>query len=129
MTVNCQPPTGRRTVVRVHRSTPCHAATHLTLQYVTTTIQPVSILTGSEVAMAHRRRILAVHVAVVAIAVATLTGTFAGSAAAAPMFQRYVALGDSYASGPLIPRQTGLPVGCGRSDHHYPSDLAEALAI
>jgi lysophospholipase L1-like esterase len=39
----------------------------------------------------------------------------------------YVALGDSYTSGPLIPNQHGDPIDCGRSDHNYPSLVAEAL--
>jgi lysophospholipase L1-like esterase len=39
----------------------------------------------------------------------------------------YVALGDSYTSGPLIPNQTGTPVGCLRSTHNYPSLVAAAL--
>jgi lysophospholipase L1-like esterase len=34
----------------------------------------------------------------------------------------YVALGDSYASGPFIPNQ--VEVGCARSDHDYPSIVA-----
>lgn len=38
----------------------------------------------------------------------------------------YVALGDSMASGPLIPDITG-PVACGRSTHNYPHELAERL--
>ncbi|MFI9624156.1 SGNH/GDSL hydrolase family protein [Streptomyces sp. NPDC052042] len=55
-------------------------------------------------------------------------GTGAGPASAAsgdgPM--SYVALGDSMASGPLIPDITG-PVACGRSTHNYPHELAERL--
>ncbi|RFU41287.1 SGNH/GDSL hydrolase family protein [Actinomadura logoneensis] len=39
---------------------------------------------------------------------------------------RYAALGDSFTSGPLIPRQHGL-AGCLRSDHNYPSLLAASL--
>ena len=39
----------------------------------------------------------------------------------------YVALGDSYTSGPLVPNQHGDPIDCGRSDHNYPSLVAEAL--
>jgi lysophospholipase L1-like esterase len=39
----------------------------------------------------------------------------------------YVALGDSYTSGPLIPNQTGAPAGCLRSTHNYPSLVAAAL--
>ncbi|MER5603528.1 SGNH/GDSL hydrolase family protein [Streptomyces sp. NPDC002265] len=37
---------------------------------------------------------------------------------------RYVALGDSYTSGPLIPRQ--VDANCARSDHNYPSLVAAA---
>lgn len=48
---------------------------------------------------------------------------------AATTFQRYVALGDSYASGPLIPNQSLDPVGCARSDHDYPADFARAHGI
>jgi lysophospholipase L1-like esterase len=40
----------------------------------------------------------------------------------------YVALGDSYTSGPLIPNQHCDPIDCGRSDHNYPSLVAESLA-
>ena len=39
----------------------------------------------------------------------------------------YVALGDSYTAGPLIPMQTGQPAGCLRSDHNYPSLVSAAL--
>jgi lysophospholipase L1-like esterase len=36
----------------------------------------------------------------------------------------YVALGDSYTSGPLIPSLTGSPAGCLRSTHSYPFVVA-----
>jgi lysophospholipase L1-like esterase len=45
-----------------------------------------------------------------------------------PQFHDYVALGDSYASGPFIIRQVA-PIGCARSDHDYPADLARDLNI
>lgn len=48
-------------------------------------------------------------------------------AAAAGTLGTYVALGDSYTSGPLIPNQHGDPIDCGRSDHNYPSLVAAAL--
>jgi lysophospholipase L1-like esterase len=48
----------------------------------------------------------------------------AGAASAAGV---YVALGDSYTSAPLVPNQHGEPIDCGRSDHNYPSLVAEAL--
>jgi GDSL-like Lipase/Acylhydrolase family len=39
----------------------------------------------------------------------------------------YVALGDSYTAGPLIPDQTGSPVACLRSTNDYPADVAASL--
>jgi lysophospholipase L1-like esterase len=39
----------------------------------------------------------------------------------------YIALGDSYTSGPLVPNQHGTPIDCGRSDHNYPSLTANAF--
>jgi lysophospholipase L1-like esterase len=41
----------------------------------------------------------------------------------------YVALGDSYTSGPDIPNQTGSPAGCDRSDRNYPALLAAHLKL
>ncbi|MDH6221948.1 SGNH/GDSL hydrolase family protein [Streptomyces pseudovenezuelae] len=41
----------------------------------------------------------------------------------------YVALGDSYTSGPKIPRQSGTPAGCDRSDHNYPAVVARQLGV
>lgn len=40
---------------------------------------------------------------------------------------RYVALGDSYTAGPLIPHQVPDPPGCGRSTNNYPRLTAAAL--
>lgn len=48
-------------------------------------------------------------VAAVGVAVMALAGC-----------QNYVALGDSYTAGPLIPAQETNPSGCLRSDHNYP---------
>lgn len=48
---------------------------------------------------------------------------------AAPGPSSYVALGDSYAAGPLIPLQTGLPAGCLRSNRNYPALVARGLGI
>lgn len=42
---------------------------------------------------------------------------------------RYVALGDSYAAGPLVPAQTGRPAGCRRSDNNYPAVLAHSAGF
>jgi lysophospholipase L1-like esterase len=48
-------------------------------------------------------------------------------AAASAVGPRYVSLGDSYTSGPLIPDLTGRPLGCLRSNHDYPSLVAAAI--
>jgi lysophospholipase L1-like esterase len=45
-----------------------------------------------------------------------------------PKFSSYVALGDSYTAGPLVPT-TDLANGCLRSDHNYPSLLAQRLQV
>jgi lysophospholipase L1-like esterase len=50
----------------------------------------------------------------------------AGPAAAAPG-DVYVALGDSFASAPLVPNMINL--GCARSDHNYPRLLAARLGV
>ncbi|WP_316761298.1 SGNH/GDSL hydrolase family protein [Streptomyces herbicida] len=41
----------------------------------------------------------------------------------------YVALGDSYTSGPRVPDRTGIPVGCDRSDRNYPTLVARRLGL
>lgn len=41
---------------------------------------------------------------------------------------RYVALGDSFTAGPLVPA-TDVASGCFRSDHNYPALLAERLEV
>ncbi|WP_219418342.1 SGNH/GDSL hydrolase family protein [Pseudonocardia nigra] len=46
-----------------------------------------------------------------------------------PPAQNYVALGDSYAAGPLIPLQTGTPAGCLRSNRNYPALVAETIGV
>ncbi len=72
----------------------------------------------------------------VALALAA-SGCWAGSgaepqprprASTAPRFSSYVALGDSYTAGPLVP-VTDLANGCLRSDGNYPSLLARRLGV
>jgi lysophospholipase L1-like esterase len=58
-----------------------------------------------------------------------LPTTASASATPVSAWRRYVALGDSYASGPGIPVQRVDPVGCQRSTHNYPARLAAALGI
>ncbi|ONI79855.1 GDSL family lipase [Actinosynnema sp. ALI-1.44] len=66
---------------------------------------------------------------VVVASAATLLATAATPTTAAPRFQHYVALGDSYTSGPFIPIQRTDPLGCGRSTANYPSVLSQALRV
>jgi lysophospholipase L1-like esterase len=77
--------------------------------------------------MSPHRRLFAIAVALIAGTGLILGG--ATPATAAPAFTHYVALGDSYASGPFIPDQRTDPVGCLRSTHNYPADLAAALGV
>ena len=58
-----------------------------------------------------------------ALTAALVLGLSAAPASAAPG-RHYVALGDSYASGPGIPDRVGEPAGCARSSNNYPSVLA-----
>ncbi|GAA5173652.1 SGNH/GDSL hydrolase family protein [Pseudonocardia eucalypti] len=63
--------------------------------------------------------------AVSAIAISATPGV----SAASPSLRAgtYVALGDSYTAGPLIPEQNRKPPGCRRSDHNYPSLVQSTL--
>lgn len=61
-------------------------------------------------------------VGLAAVVLATLAG--AGLTACQPPADTYVALGDSYVAGPLIPGQDTDPLGCLRSDANYPSLIA-----
>jgi lysophospholipase L1-like esterase len=53
----------------------------------------------------------------------------AAAALATRSFRNYVALGDSYTSGPFIPAQRWDPIGCGRSTNNYPAVLADKLHV
>lgn len=64
--------------------------------------------------------------AAAAIAVSMLLAVAGGARAQGGI---YVALGDSYTSGPLVPLQHGTPIDCGRSDHNYPSLVAPGLGV
>lgn len=68
------------------------------------------------------------------IAFAGALAALVGLAAAPPapvgsQTSSYVALGDSFTAGPLIPTQLPDPVGCFRSDHNYPHLVATALQV
>ncbi len=73
----------------------------------------------------HRRVIFAT----IATVLAALGIPASAAAKTLALPRRYVALGDSYTAGPLIPIQRPDPVGCERSTNNYPSLLAAALAI
>ncbi len=55
---------------------------------------------------------------VITLSGAAGAGVFGPPGAAGP--PHYVSLGDSYTAAPLVPAQTGSPVGCLRSTHSYP---------
>ncbi len=59
--------------------------------------------------------------------VVVLVAAVAEPAPAAPG-DKYVALGDSFTAGPLIPNQSLVDAGCLRSDRNYPSRLAPSVA-
>lgn len=69
------------------------------------------------------RRLWALVVAVAALALYAVVAT--ASASAAPS---YVALGDSYAAGPLIPNQIA-PIGCLKSDNNYAHLAAPSIGL
>lgn len=64
-------------------------------------------------------------VAAMAIVVATASSC-GGAGADGARVDRYVAIGDSFTSAPGVP-VTETTTGCQRSDHNYPTLLAEAL--
>jgi lysophospholipase L1-like esterase len=75
-------------------------------------------------------RLSAALVALVLTAACTSGAPAAGpvTKAPAPPTGRYVALGDSFSAGPLIPT-TDLAGGCARSDRNYPTLVAKALKV
>ena len=62
--------------------------------------------------------------AVLALSALAILAAFAGAARAA----NYVALGDSYAAGPIIPNQIA-PLGCLKSDHNYAHLAAPTIGL
>lgn len=70
----------------------------------------------------HPRRLR--RAAVLALAMLAALAAFAGAARAA----NYVALGDSYAAGPIIPNQIA-PLGCLKSDHNYAHLAAPSIGL
>ncbi|ANN19652.1 GDSL family lipase [Amycolatopsis orientalis] len=74
--------------------------------------------------MRFRRVLFAAVSTVVLLIVSTTAAT-----AAERSYRSYVALGDSYTSGPLIPLPRFDPLFCGKSTQNYPSILAAALRV
>ncbi len=60
-------------------------------------------------------------------AASALSATALAGAASASSGQDYVAMGDSYTAGSLIPDLAGSPAGCLRSSHNYPALVAAAI--
>jgi lysophospholipase L1-like esterase len=84
----------------------------------------------SRISLRRPARSAAVAAAIAAVLAAMLPAGAAAQArevAAAGFPGRYVALGDSYTSGPGIPDQVPGSYLCFRSDHNYPSLVAQAL--
>ncbi|MFY0407733.1 SGNH/GDSL hydrolase family protein [Solicola sp. PLA-1-18] len=73
----------------------------------------------------------AVTAAVTALAAAALALVPTGSASAGTErpYDDYVALGDSFTAGPLVPLQRLDPLGCARSTRNYPAYLASYLRV
>ena len=69
------------------------------------------------------------RIVAVPLAAALLGLLVPGTAEARTPPQSYVALGDSYTAGPIIPVQQPDPLGCLRSDHNYPHLVAAALGV
>src|SRR5437879_425253 len=69
----------------------------------------------------------AVGAVAASLVAAATVASVGGPAGALPAGASYVALGDSYTSGPFIPLQL-QPYGCLRSDHNYPQLAAAATS-
>ena len=90
---------------------------------------PVSNVFGMGV---HSRFRAARRVALAATVVASLSAALPGAVAAPSENagpKSLVALGDSFASGPLVPVQYEQPWGCLRSSNNYAHQVASALAL
>ena len=78
-----------------------------------------------------RARTVGAGVAAAVLAAAGVLVVRAGSPepAAAPEPVDYVALGDSFSAGPLVPEARSDPPGCFRSTNNYPAYLAGYLGV
>lgn len=69
------------------------------------------------------------RVTVVALLTTMIAALLVPAATAAPRYQNYVSLGDSFVSGPFIPLQRLDPLSCFKSTQNYPSVLTRRLKI
>ncbi|HEY6423808.1 MAG TPA: SGNH/GDSL hydrolase family protein [Pseudonocardiaceae bacterium] len=77
----------------------------------------------------HRRTAAAGAAVLALLGLAAMAALQPAAAAQTPSVKHYVALGDSYAAGPLIPVQRTDPIGCERSTNNYPALVAEGLGV
>lgn len=75
------------------------------------------------------RRLFRSSSAAVLTAMALTLAGVPASAQEVPDYDHYVALGDSFTSGPFIPVQRLDPLGCFRSTRNYPSRVAIGLGV
>ncbi len=79
------------------------------------------------------RSTVAVFTAVLAAPLFTAPGSASAAVSNGPggvkVYREYVALGDSYSAGPLVPQQRPDLLGCLKSTNNYPSFLAGYLAL
>lgn len=66
-------------------------------------------------------------VLVTALVAAACAPSVSGPSPGAEGPLRYVSLGDSYVSGPLLPEPYGDPIDCGRSRTNWPAQVARAI--
>ena len=75
------------------------------------------------------RRLVAACASLVLLGTLPTANAAASTKAAESAFSKYVALGDSYTSAPLVPLPDLLSLGCLRSYNNYPKMLATVLRI
>jgi lysophospholipase L1-like esterase len=73
--------------------------------------------------------LLAAALAVTATGAPTASAQVSAAQTRAVGYQEYVALGDSFSAGPLVPQQRPDAVGCLRSTNNYPAFLATYFSL
>ena len=83
----------------------------------------------------HRAVTLGAALVTAVTALLATSGIATGTAGASSRSPFYVALGDSYTSGPALPAQLGprtnpsAPAACQRSSDNYPTIVARSLGV